>query len=326
MVQVLPLSWGMNVKNLRPIPFKCPLIEEEVPLTNSQEFARSPKVHHVVRKGFYRRKSDSKRVPRYFCRDCRRSFSSAFFFPCYRQKKRKLNDPIGKLYSSCVSIRRIARLLRTTQQTVARKIEFLELHAKLEHQEYIKSIKESGRKVTEIQFDEMETFERSKCLPLSIPLVIEAETRKILGFRVCSMPAKGPLAAVSLRKYGPRADDRAESASSLFAELAPIIDPNAKITSDQNPKYPAWIKRHFPNIQHETVKGHRGCVVGQGELKKIGFDPLFDFNHTAAMLRANINRLVRRTWCTTKRLDRLIAHIWIYVQFHNQYLTKSQYQ
>jgi hypothetical protein len=172
----------------------------------------------------------------------------------------------------------------------------------------------------------METFEKSKCLPVSIPLVVEAGTRKILGFRVCSMPAKGPLAEISRRKYGPRADDRAESVSSLFSELAHIIDPHAKIMSDQNPKYPAWIKRHFPNVQHKTVKGKRGCVVGQGELKKTGFDPLFDFNHTAAMLRANINRLVRRTWCTTKRLDRLIAHIWIYIQFHNQHLTETQHQ
>jgi hypothetical protein len=61
--------------------------------------------------------------------------------------------------------------------------------------------------------------------------------------------------------------------------------------------------------------------VGQGELKSGGFDPLFSFNHTAAMLRANINRLVRKTWCTTKRIDRLEAHIALYVQFHNRELT-----
>jgi transposase-like protein len=313
----------MKLKHLRSIPFKCPFNEQEVPPSDSREPSPSPKIHRVVRKGFYRRTSDSKKVPRYFCCDCRRSFSSAYFSPCYRQKKRKLNDPIGRLYYSCVSTRRIAKLLRTTQHTVAREIEFLGLRGKLEHHDYLKSIEKSGRKVTEIQFDEMETFERSKCLPLSIPLAVEAGTRKILGFRVCSMPAKGPLASISRRKYGLRADDRDESVSSLFTELAPIIHPNAKITSDQNPKYPVWIKSHFPNAQHKTVKGKRGCIVGQGELKKIGFDPLFDFNHTAAMLRANINRLVRRTWCTTKRLDRLIAHIWIYIQFHNQHLTEA---
>jgi len=37
---------------------------------------------------------------------------------------------------------------------------------------------------------------------------------------------------------------------------------------------------------HRTVKGRRGSIAGQGELKKIGFDPLFSLNHTCAMLRA----------------------------------------
>jgi hypothetical protein len=45
--------------------------------------------------------------------------------------------------------------------------------------------------------------------------------------------------------------------------------------------------------------------VGQGELKRGGFDPLFSLNHTAAMFRDRLKRLSHRTWCTTKRPDRL---------------------
>jgi hypothetical protein len=152
-------------------------------------------------------------------------------------------------------------------------------------------------------------------------MVVEAHTRKILGFRVAVMPAKGPLADISRKKYGFREDHRPEAAASLFSEIAPLVRPKATITSDQNPKYPFWLKSHFPHSVHIAVKGRRGCVVGQGELKSGGFDPLFSFNHTAAMLRANINRLVRKTWCTTKRIDRLEAHIALYVQFHNRELT-----
>ena len=114
------------------------------------------------------------------------------------------------------------------------------------------------------------------------------------------MPAKGPLAAISRKKYGKRADERAQCAHSLFKEISPLLFPHVEITTDQNPKYPNWLKPHFPKAKHTAVKGRRGCVVGQGELKKIGFDPLFSLNHSAAMLRANINRLVRRTWCTSR--------------------------
>ncbi|MBU6155196.1 MAG: hypothetical protein KGP28_12905, partial [Bdellovibrionales bacterium] len=49
--------------------------------------------------------------------------------------------------------------------------------------------------------------------------------------------------------------------------------------------------------------------------------PIFSLNHTCAMLRANLNRLFRRTWCTTKTIQGLIDHLSIYVAFHNRRLT-----
>jgi hypothetical protein len=202
---------------------------------------------------------------------------------------------------------------------VTRKFLFLAGQAKLQQQAYLESLRDTP--LESIQFDEMESFEHSKCLPLSIPLVVSEKSRKILGFRVGKMPAKGSLAAISRKKYGPRIDERPQMARDLFSDLAPFISPQAQITTDQNPKYPGWLKPHFPKMKHEAVKGRRGCIVGQGELKKIGFDPIFDLNHTCAMIRANVNRLFRKTWCTTKRPDRLEAHLHLYVQFHNFELT-----
>jgi hypothetical protein len=61
----------------------------------------------------------------------------------------------------------------------------------------------------------------------------------------------------------------------------------------------------------------RESNVGLGQLKKIGFDPLLSLNHTYAMLRANINRLIRKTWRTTKDPWGLKDHIELYVNFHN---------
>jgi len=58
-------------------------------------------------------------------------------------------------------------------------------------------------------------------------------------------------------------------------------------------------------------------VAGQGELKKIGFDPLFSLNHTAAMIRDGVSRLVRKTWGNSKRMDRLEDHLFVYAHYHN---------
>ena len=42
------------------------------------------------------------------------------------------------------------------------------------------------------------------------------------------------------------------------------------------------------------------------------------------MLRANVNRLIRRTWCTSKRIDRLVDHLTLYADFHNRVLLKHE--
>ena len=72
--------------------------------------------------------------------------------------------------------------------------------------------------------------------------------------------------------------------------------------------------------EYNQFKGEKSTVSGQGELKKVAKDPLFSINHTFAMLRANVNRLIRKTWCTTKKMARLIDHLSIYVWMHNTVL------
>ena len=277
---------------------------------------------HLVRQGFYRRSSDGRRIPRFFCRHCHRSFSSARFSPCFNQRRRKLNEPIRRLLVKSVTMRGIARLLGTNYKTVVRKLRFLAAQSGMRHEAFLKSLRGSETRIKSVQFDELETFERSKCLPLSVPLVVHQRTRKILGLRVCSMPAKGLLAAASRKKYGRRPDHRRAEVKKIFTELKDVISSDAVIRSDQNPNYPAWIGSHFPDATHITYKGRRARTVGQGELKVGGFDPLFSLNHTCAMLRAHVSRLVRKTWATTKRADHLAAHLMIYLDHHNRFATK----
>lgn len=280
----------------------------------------------LVRNGFFFRSSDSRFISRFRCQVCSRSFSTARYSPCFLQKKRRLNEPLRRLLFSGVSQTRASWILKTNRKTIVRKLLFLATQSNLRHEKFLESLGEAPKKLTHLQFDEMESFERSKLLPLSIPLIVLPESRKILAVDVCSMPAKGPLASLSRQKYGPRADERAETSIALLKSIQATLDPKGvQITTDQNPNYPGWIRAALGSssgpVQHQTVQGRRGCVVGQGELKRGGRDPLFALNHTAAMLRANVNRLFRRTWCTTKRRDRLKAHLMIYIDFHNTVLT-----
>jgi len=275
---------------------------------------------HIIRYGSYYRTSDKRKVSRYKCTQCGVYFSQATGQPEFGQKKRHLNYKILRLYVAGVSQNRMARLLNVKQRTVSIKHTFLGLKARLFNYRFRNT---NLGKVSFIQFDDLETFEHTKLKPLSVTLAVEEGTRFILGFEVARMPAKGLLAKKSRKKYGFRKDERKEARERLFRRLKPIINEKATFTSDQNPHYPETVKKFFPLAEHITVKGQRGAITGQGELKKIKWDPLFSLNHTCAMLRANINRLFRKTWCTTKKLQPLIDHLEIYTYYHNQVLIRQ---
>ncbi len=266
--------------------------------------------------GRYQRFSDGVRVARTRCLSCRRTFSEASHDVCFAQKKRHLNHPLWMLLVSGISLRRVSKVLRISRTTSARKLLFLGRVAKCE-------LKESLRhkaKLECVEFDDMETFEHSKCKPLSISLAVESGTRRILGFEVSQMPANGPLAKIAKKRYGRRPDQRLIGRKRLLRFVRKLSKRNVVIKSDENPHYPPLIRELFPRGEHLRYKGRRGCVVGQGELKRGGFDPLFSLNHTAAMFRANVNRLFRRTWCTTKKRESLKAHLALYSLYHNQNL------
>ena len=274
---------------------------------------------NIIRDGSFFRTSDRMRVARYKCLACARGFSDASYDPCIRQKKRLKNDHLRSLLCSGVSQRRAAILLNVNKITVARKLVFLGAEAA----KLLELQNQSALLSTNIQFDDMETFEHTKCKPLSMTLMAETDTRRILGIEVSQMPANGKLAAISRKKYGPRKDHRRLGRRKLIKRCAPYIAPRALIQSDMNPHYVNDVREFFPGAEHKAFKGKRGCIVGYGELKKTGFDPLFTLNHTCAMVRDNIKRLGRRTWCTTKRPDRLQALLLLYAVFHNEFLIQK---
>lgn len=290
---------------------KCPncLIQDSIPAGQ-----RKLRTH-----GSFWRKSDGRRVTRFWCSTCNKTFSRATLNPCFRQKKRNKNVLVARLLTGGMSQREIARVLRLNRKTVVRKFLFMAAKARQE----LSDFNQRQPLATEVEFDDLETFEHTKCKPLSVTLMVEFKTRRILGFEVSSMPAKGKLAAISRKKYGYRPDHRTLGRQKLFRSTSQLISPMAKLRSDSNPHYPADVAKFFPKCRHETVLARAGAITGQGELKKVKWDPIFSLNHTCAMLRANVNRLIRKTWCTTKRPDRLANHLALYAWSHNRQISTA---
>lgn len=273
---------------------------------------------NISKAGFFYRKNDSKTVQRYICNSCRKKFSQATIHPCYKQKKRKINYVLKKLLASGVTQRRCALILNLTRKTVSRKLKFL---ARIAREEQKALVREFA--FTELQMDDLLTCEHTKCKPLSVTVVIDKPTRTILALEVAQMPAFGHLAKISRAKYGKRKDQRQEVLDRIFEKLSHCKQLPTIIESDEHKFYPPVIKKYFPLAEHKCYPSIKSAISGQGELKKCVKDPLFYINHTLAMLRANVSKLIRKTWSICKKPEGLKNHLDIYVSFHNQVLIKK---
>ncbi|MEE3078856.1 MAG: hypothetical protein VX341_05935 [Bdellovibrionota bacterium] len=276
----------------------------------------STKLKTVVKDGVYLRKCDSRKIQRFKCKICGKRFSRSTHTLEYRQKKRRINYMLYKLICSGNSMRRCSRILGVNYKTVARKVDYLAEKSRRRQEKLLTELQKS--KVERMQFDDLITLEHTKMKPLSVSLAVDKDRRIILGAEVSRIPAFGHLAKKSVKKYGYRENHHVRGLNRLFLKIQKTISTDALIESDEHKTYPALVNQYFHTSEYKRYKGGRGCVAGQGELKRQVFDPLFTLNHTCAMMRDSINRLIRKTWCTTKKVSRLQNHIDIFISFYNR--------
>ena len=268
------------------------------------------------RNASYWRQSDKTKVTQYRCVRCKCTWTDRTDNLEKRQRLRSVNEKLGPILVSCVSMRRCAKLLGINRKTVARRIPYLAAKARLA-QAAAANPAPPTEKISEIFLDELITFEHTRCKPLAVCMAVSRQ-RKILAFSVSSMPPIGKhLKQISLRKYGKRPNHRVNGLISCLQSLEPQVGRGTVFISDEEPSYRRLISKLYPEHTHQSHPSKRAVIAGQGELKDHTYDPLFAINHTFAMLRANLARLVRRTWVTTKKASRLEEFIQIYAGFHH---------
>lgn len=214
-------------------------------------------------------------------------------------------------------MRRSAIILGSSRKTIERKLTFLGKKCREENRRALLKLKGV---IHNIQIDDLITKENSKLKPLSVSIAVDENRRRILATEVSQIPSFGHLAKIAVKKYGQRKDEHFEGLTRIFQRISPIVSPEVIVKSDEHQRYPGFISSYLPLAKHLQFPSERACIAGQGELKKVKFDPLFIVNHTCALLRANINRLIRKTWCTTKDPARLSDHLEIFTFFYNEIL------
>lgn len=270
------------------------------------------------RRGSYRRKCDGLVVPRFTCRTCGSRFSRQTFRFNYRWRRPTLHLELFKDFISKVTLRQAARNTGAARATVTSRMRAMGAHCQQWHQDQL--VDSAARFRGTFVMDEMESFETDRRVrPITIPVLIQKGSLFVIHAESAPLPPRGRLDAFrQLRKlrderlYGKRQSGSRAAVERTLLTLGPLLHPRASLNliTDRKSSYRKLVWTHFA----DRFGSH---VQESSRTKRSPANPLFPINHTLAMLRDGVSRLVRRNWGAAKLRARLDEHIWIWIAYRN---------
>jgi hypothetical protein len=265
------------------------------------------------------RDCDGRIVQRFLCRTCGRYFSTQTFRVDYRLQKPTIQFPLFDTLISKVTQRQAARNLQCTRKTVVHRLSLLSNHARAFHERALDRMRLNGGLKGEFQLDELESFENSRRLcPVTVATLIELRKYFVVHLEVAPLPSRGKLRPHELerkaerdRTEGPRRSGSRKAVEKCFRKLAEVRAPDCDlvISSDHKSTYPSVLRQVMPEIYHHVQ--HSSTAVRDFH------NPLFPINHTFAMMRDGLSRLVRRSWGESKQRAWLECHAWVWIAYRN---------
>jgi hypothetical protein len=113
------------------------------------------------------------------------------------------------------------------------------------------------------------------------------------------------------KRHGVRRSGSREAVEKCFDTLASHHASRGpvRVHTDRKSSYRTILAKRFgQRLEHE-----RHSSTAKRDYK----NPLFPINHTLAMMRDGISRLVRRTWAASKLRAKLERHAWIWLVWRN---------
>jgi hypothetical protein len=178
----------------------------------------------------------------------------------------------------------------------------------------------SGRlKTSYIQLDEQHTFEHTKYRPLSIVMAVRVKTGEIIEAQVAPFRTTVGQEKLPLKYQNEyRPDNRPVAIEDTLNSAKKAVRKSITIESDESTAYFKIIKKVIPKAIYRRVKKMLPFYIPKDEQRKMK-KPLFVVNYTCAKLRNDLSRLARKTWVTTKKMERLQSHLDLYIAFNNGY-------
>jgi len=291
-------------------PSFCPCKSPECESSTSFQYQR---------RGRFRRACDGREVQRFQCKRCGGTFSTQTFRVDYRTRRPALDRKIFSTLISKVTQRQAARDLHCDRGLVARRLETWGEHCRAFHESLLYPRGSLQPWQGRFLLDELETYEHSRRLkPLTVPLLVHKPSHCILHAAVGTLPARKPLSEANQRKLArmenpdkKRRSESREKVAECFDVLREIAPGNGVVIVDTDEKYTyrALLRERFgQRLVHTRTNS---------KVPRSYRNPLFVVNHTFAMLRDGLSRLVRRNWGASKEREKLEWHLWIYIAWRN---------
>jgi transposase-like protein len=271
------------------------------------------------RKGFFQRRCDGRAVQRFLCLTCRRSFSSQSFRLDYRLHRPSLSPRLFQLLASKVTMRQAARIAGCNRKAVDQRLLLLGRHCRDFQARLLAQRARQGGLSGRFQLDELETFEHDRRLcPLTVPVLIEQSSYFVLHACAAALPARGRLRPRDRERrrqrelrQGKRRSGSRQAVQECWSVLGQLVGRTrvVEVATDSKLQYESQLWRTFGRrVFH---------LQGRSKEPRVPGSLLFPINHTLAMMRDGISRLVRRSWAASKKRERLELHQWIWIAWRN---------
>jgi len=268
--------------------------------------------------GSYLRETDNRKVQRYQCLSCRRTFSTQTFSTTYWQKSPDLDAAIFSKTINGMGNRQIARDLSIEPAIVEHKLARLGRHCLL----FLMKMLEQAEPATEIVYDGLETFEYSQHFPYHHNIAVEKRTDFVLFFNDSELRRKGTMTSKQKRQ---RADletrlgrpDPKTIMKATAEMLSVTVNHQQSVTvyTDEHKQYLAPIRKYGQQITH---------VVTSGKDHRDHNNHLWEANLFDMFLRHSSKNHTRETIAFSKRRQAAAERLAIFVVGRNFIMRRRQ--
>lgn len=261
--------------------------------------------------GYHWSQCQQKRIPRFLCLCCRRSFSTQTFATSYWLKRPDVLPQLVTKTVGCMANRQIARDLGVAPSTVDGQLARLGRHCLLYHTLQMRDAKP----VSSAVIDGLVTFEHSQYWPFHHHLAVEDGSDLIVYFTDSEVRRSGSMTAAQKLKrelleqqYG-RPDTQAVLRDvTHLLEVVAGSQSELTVTSDEHKAYPRAIRQLKCRVRH---------LVTSSRTRRDARNQLFPVNAADCLIRHSSANHKRETIAWSKRRQASAERLAVFVVWRN---------